>query len=128
MKQFKFFSGTKRIIDWSITGLLEDSANPSQLIRALNVTLLYLDEHNLIENTTMGNLLLPIMTRIYRNKFYTYEDFEMRIKIEEIVIYFASEGIRQLMDDLSNNAYSTIDVEAETCAIIAEKYDWDENL
>lgn len=128
MKQFKFFSGTKRIIDWSITGLLEDSANPSQLIRALNVTLQYLDEHSLIENSTMGNLILPIMTRIYRNKFYTYEDYEMRTKVVEIIIYFESGEMRQMIDDISNNAYSSIDVEAEMCAIVAEKYDWDENL
>lgn len=128
MREFKFFSGTKRVIDWSITGLLEDSANPSQLVRALNVTLQYVDENHFNQDSTCGDLIFLIMARIYRTKFHAYEDYEMRNKVIEIVTYFECEEMRQMMDDISINACYSIDVEAEMCAIVAEKCDWVENL
>lgn len=126
MQPFKFFRGSEKRIDWGSTGLLDGATNVPLLCGALDITYKYIVDNNLINNQTFSTLLLPIMTRLYRNKIRSYSDYDIRDKIDHVVAFMNGTRIRNIIQDIQANAFSGIDIEAETCAIVAENCDWDE--
>ena len=126
VKEFKFFRGDQKIINWGATGLLDGATNVPLLIRALDLTYKYIVDNNLIDNRTFSTLLLPIMTRLYRDKLLHYTDYEIRDKIDHVVAYLNSVAIRRILQELHAGAWTGIDVEAETCSLAAEHCKWEE--
>ena len=115
------------MLDWEVTGLLEGAMNVPLLIRALNNTYKYIIDNNLLNNPTFSTLLLPIITRLYRNKFRFYNDYEIRDKIDHVVAFMNSTTIRRIIQEIQSNAWTGIDIEAETCAIVTDNCNWEED-
>ena len=127
IKDFKFFRANETRINWQLTGLLDDATNVPLLIDVLDITWKYIVDNNLMENDSVKNMLIIVMTKLYRDKYNSYRDYEIRGKMYQVATYFNSVEVRRIIQELQAGAWMSIDVEAETQQIIYEREKWDEN-
>jgi hypothetical protein len=127
IKEFKFFRSNITKINWQLTGLLDDATNVPLLIGVLDITWNYIVDNNLMNNTGVNNMLIIIMTKLYRDKHNSYSDYDIRGKIDEVMIHMNSVEVRRIVQELAAGAWMSIDVEAETQHIIYEYCKWEEN-
>jgi len=127
IKDFKFFRSNETIINWQLTGLLDDATNVPLLIGVLDITYKYIQDNNLIDNNRVNNMLIIIMTKLYRDKYNSYSDYDIRGKIDEVMIHMDSVTIRRYIQELEAGAWTSIDVEAEINHIIYEHCKWEEH-
>ena len=127
MKDFKFFRSNETRINWQLTGLLDDATNVPLLIGVLDITWKYIVDNNFVENDSVKNMLIIVMTKLYRDKYNSYRDYEIRGKMYQVATYFNSVEVRRIIQELQAGAWMSIDVEAETYHIIYEREKWDEN-
>ena len=127
IKDFKFFRPNETRINWQLTGLLDDATNVPLLIDVLDITWKYIVDNNLMENDSVKNMLIIVMTKLYRDKYNSYRDYEIRGKMYQVATYFNSVEVRRIIQELQAGAWMSIDVEAETQHIIYEREKWDEN-
>ena len=127
IKEFKFFRDNETRINWQLTGLLDDATNVPLLIGVLDITYKYIQDNNLIDNNRVNNMLIIIMTKLYRDKYNSYSDYDIRGKIDEVMIHMDSVTIRRYIQELAAGAWISIDVEAEINHIIYEKCKWEEH-
>ena len=123
IKDFKFFRPNETRINWQLTGLLDDATNVPLLIGVLDITHKYLVDNNLMDKS----IVLIIMTKLYRDKYNSYSDYDIRGKIDEVMIHMDSVTIRRYIQELAAGAWMSIDVEAEINHIIYEKCKWEEH-
>ena len=126
IKDFKFFRDNETRINWQLTGLLDDATNVPLLIGVLDITYKYIQDNNLMDNDRVKNMLIIIMTKLYRDKYNSYSDYDIRGKIDEVMIHMDSVTIR-FIQELVAGAWMSIDVEAEINHIIYEKCKWEEH-
>jgi hypothetical protein len=124
---FKFFRSNETRINWQLTGLLDDATNVSLLIGVLDITYKYIQDNNLMDNDRVKNILIIVMTKLYRDKYNSYSDYDIRRKIDEVAVHTNSVTIRRYIRELAVGAWTSIDVEAEINHIIYEKCKWDEH-
>jgi hypothetical protein len=127
IKEFKFFRDNETRINWQLTGLLDDATNVPLLIGVLDITYKYIQDNNLMDNDRVKNMLIIIMTKLYRDKYNSYSDYGIRGKIDEVMIYMDSVTIRRYIQEIEAGAWTSIDVEAEINHIIYERCKWDED-
>jgi hypothetical protein len=127
IKDFKFFRDNETKINWQLTGLLDDATNVPLLIGVLDITYKYIQDNNLIDNNRFNNMLIIIMTKLYRDKYNSYSDYDIRGKIDEVMIHMDSVTIRRYIQELAAGAWMSIDVEAEINHIIYERCKWEEH-
>ena len=127
IKDFKFFRANETRINWQLTGLLDDATNVPLLIDVLDITWKYIVDNNFVENDSVKNMLIIVMTKLYRDKYNSYRDYEIRGKMYQVATYFNSVEVRRIIQELQAGAWMSIDVEAETQHIIYEREKWDEN-
>jgi hypothetical protein len=127
IKDFKFFRSNETKINWQLTGLLDDATNVPLLIGVLDITYKYIQDNNLIDNNRVNNMLIIIMTKLYRDKYNSYSDYDIRGKIDEVMIHMDSVSIRRIIQELEAGSWMSIDVEAEINHIIYEKCKWEEH-
>ena len=126
--KFKFFTGiTNSRINWQLTGLLDDATNVPLLIGVLDITWKYIQDNNLMENDRVKNMLIIVMVKLYRDKYNSYSDYDIRGKIDQVATYFNSVAVRRIIQELQAGAWMSIDVEAEINHIIYEKCKWEEH-
>jgi len=128
VKEFKFFRPSETRINWQLTGLLDDATNIPLLIGVLDITYKYIVDNNLMENDRVKNILIIVMTKLYRDKYNSYSDYDIRGKIDEVMIHMDSVTIRRYIQELAAGAWMSIDVEAEINHIIYEKCKWNEDM
>jgi hypothetical protein len=128
IKDFKFFRSNETKINWQLTGLLDDATNVPLLIGVLDITYKYIQDNNLIDNNRVNNMLIIIMTKLYRDKYNSYSDYDIRGKIDEVMIHMDSVTIRRYIQELEAGSWMSIDVEAEINHIIYEKCKWEEDI
>lgn len=126
IKQFKFFTSNETRINWQLTGLLDGAANVPLLIGVLDITYKYIVDNDLMNNDTVKNILIIVMTRLYRDKYNSYSDYDIRRKIDEVAIHTNSVTIRRYIQEIQANLWTSIDVEAEINHIIYEHCKWEE--
>ena len=126
MKSFKFFRDNETRINWQLTGLLDDATNVPLLIGVLDITWKYIQDNNLMENDSVKNMLIIVMCKLYRDKYNSYSDYDIRGKIDQVATYLNSVEVRRTLQELQAGAWMSIDVEAETQHIIYERCKWDE--
>lgn len=126
IKDFKFFRANETRINWQLTGLLDDATNVPLLIGVLDITWKYIQDNNLMENDRVKSMLIIVMTKLYRDKYNSYSDYDIRGKIDQVATYFNSVSVRRIIQELQAGAWMSIDVEAETQQIIYEREKWDE--
>ena len=125
---FKFFIGdTNQRINWQLTGLLGDATNVPLLIGVLDITYKYIQDNNLMDNDRVKNMLIIIMTKLYRDKYNSYSDYDIRRKIDEVAVHTNTVTIRRYIQELELGAWTSIDVEAEINHIIYEHCKWEEH-
>jgi len=124
VKDFKFFKSNETRINWQLTGLLDDATNVPLLIGVLDITHKYLVDNNLMDKS----IVLIIMTKLYRDKYNSYSDYDIRGKIDEVMIHMDSVTIRRYIQELAAGAWTSIDVEAEINHIIYEQCKWNEDM
>jgi hypothetical protein len=127
IKEFKFFRSNETKINWQLTGLLDDATNVPLLIGVLDITYKYIQDNNLMDNDRVKNTLIIVMTKLYRDKYNSYSDYDIRRKIDEIATYMNSVAVRRMVQEIQANAFMTVDIEAETNHIIYERCKWDED-
>ena len=127
MKSFKFFRPNETRINWQLTGLLDDATNVPLLIGVLDITYKYIQDNNLMENDRVRDILIIVMSKLYRDKYNSYSDYDIRAKIDQVATYLNSVEVRRTLQELQAGAWMSIDVEAETQQIIYERCKWDEN-
>lgn len=127
IKDFKFFRANDSKINWQLTSLLDDATNVPLLIGVLDITYKYIQDNNLMENDRVKNMLIIVMTKLYRDKYNSYSDYDIRGKIDEVATYLNSVAVRRIIQELQAGAWMSIDVEAETQQITYERCKWDEN-
>jgi hypothetical protein len=127
IKDFKFFRPNETRINWQLTGLLDDATNVPLLIGVLDITYKYIQDNNLMENDRVRDILIIVMSKLYRDKYNSYSDYDIRGKIDEAATYLNSVEVRRTLQELQAGAWMSIDVEAETQHIIYERCKWDEN-
>ena len=127
IKEFKFFRDNETRINWQLTGLLDDATNVPLLIGVLDITYKYIQDNNLMDNDRVNNMLIIIITKLYRDKYNSYSDYDIRGKIDEVMIHMDSVTIRRYIQELAAGAWMSIDVEAEINHIIYEKCKWEEH-
>ena len=127
IRDFKFFRNNETRINWQLTGLLDDATNVPLLIGVLDITYKYIQDNNLMDNDRVKNMLIIVMTKLYRDKYNSYSDYDIRGKIDQVATYLNSVEVRRTLQELQAGAWMSIDVEAETQQIIYERCKWDEN-
>ena len=128
IKDFKFFRPSKTRINWQLTGLLDDATNVPLLVGVLDITYKYIQDNNLMDNDRVKNMLIIIMTKLYRDKYLrSYSDYNIRGKIDEVITYMNSVAVRRIVQEIQWNSWMTIDIEAETNHVIYERCKWEEN-
>ena len=127
IRDFKFFRANETRINWQLTGLLDDATNVPLLIGVLDITWKYIQDNNLMDNDRVKNMLIIVMTKLYRDKYNSYSDYDIRAKIDQVATYLNSVEVRRTLQELQAGAWMSIDVEAETQQIIYEREKWDEN-
>ena len=126
IKQFKFFTSNETRINWQLTGLLDGAANVPLLIGVLDITYKYIVDNDLMNNDMVKNILIIVMARLYRDKYNSYSDYDIRRKIDEVAIHTNSVTIRRYIQEIQANLWTSIDVEAEINNIIYEHCKWEE--
>jgi hypothetical protein len=126
IKEFKFFRPNETRINWQLIGLLDDATNVPLLIGVLDITYKYIQDNNLMDNDRVKNMLIIVMTKLYRDKYNSYSDYDIRGKIDQVATYMNSVEVRRTLQELEAGAWMSIDVEAETNHIIYERCKWDE--
>ena len=126
IKDFKFFRSNDTRINWQLTGLLDDATNVPLLIGVLDITYKYIQDNNLMENDRVRDILIIVMSKLYRDKYNSYSDYDIRAKIDQVATYLNSVEVRRTLQELQAGAWMSIDVEAETQQIIYERCKWDE--
>lgn len=127
MRHFKFFNG-KKTLDWQRTGLLESATNIDLLVNALDLTYDYIIENILrVRVDNRAEYMLPIMVRLFRNKNNFYSNEEIINKVNEVFNLMGDPSITRLIQEIMDNAWNGVDVEAEMCAIITERTNWIES-
>jgi len=133
VRHFKFFNG-KKTLDWQRTGLLEGATNIDLLVNALDLTYDYIIENILrvrVDNRAEYMIpimyMLPIMVRLFRNKNNFYSNEEIINKVNEVFNLMGDPSITRLIQEIMDNAWNGVDVEAEMCAIITERTNWIES-
>jgi len=127
IKDFKFFRANETRINWQLTGLLNDATNVPLLIGVLDITYNYIQDNNLMDNDRVKNMLIIIMTKLFRDKYNSYSDYDIRCKINEVMDTMNTPSTRRIVREIQENSWMTIDVEAEINHIIYERCKWDEN-
>jgi hypothetical protein len=128
VKDFKFFRSNETKINWQLTGLLDDATNVPLLIGVLDITYKYIQDNNLMDNDRVKNMLIIIMTKLYRDKYLrSYSDYNIRGKIDEVITYMNSVEVRRIVQEIQWNSWMTIDIEAETNHVIYERCKWEEH-
>ena len=127
IRDFKFFRPNETRINWQLTGLLDDATNVPLLIGVLDITYKYIQDNNLMNNDRVKNMLIIVITKLYRDKYNSYSDYDIRGKIDEVATYLNSVEVRRTLQELQAGAWMSIDVEAETQQIIYERCKWEEN-
>jgi len=127
LKPFKFFTPNETRINWQLTGLLDDATNVPLLIGVLDITYKYIEDNNLMNYDTVKHMLLIIMTKLYRDKYNSYSDYDIRGKIDEIMHTMNTPYTRCMVQEIRFNSFMTVDIEAETNHIIYEQCKWEEN-
>jgi len=127
IKEFKFFRDNETRINWQLTGLLDDATNVPLLIGVLDITYRYIQYNNLMDNDRVKNMLIIVMTKLYRDKYNSYSDYDIRGKIDQVATYFNSVAVRRIIQELQAGAWMSIDVEAEINHIIYERCKWEEH-
>ena len=128
VKDFKFFRANETRINWQLTGLLDDATNIPLLIGVLDITYKYIQDNNLMDNDRVKNMLIIIMTKLYRDKYLrSYSDYNIRGKIDEVITYMNSVAVRRIVQEIQWNSWMTIDIEAETNHVIYERCKWEEH-
>ncbi len=128
LKPFKFFTPNETRINWQLTGLLDDATNVPLLIGVLDITWKYIEDNNLMDYDTVKHMLLIIMTKLYRDKYNSYSDYDIRVKIDEVMHTMNTPSTRRMVQEIRFNAFMTVDIEAETNHIIYEQCKWDEDI
>jgi len=127
VRHFKFFNG-KKTLDWQRTGLLESATNIDLLVNALDLTYDYIIENILrVRVDNRAEYMLPIMVRLFRNKNNFYSNEEIINKVNEVFNLMGDPSITRLIQEIMDNAWNGVDVEAEMCAIITERTNWIES-
>ena len=127
IKDFKFFRPNETRINWQLTGLLDDATNVPLLIGVLDITYKYFVDSNLMDNDRVKNMLIIVMYKLYRDKYNSYSDYDIRGKIDQVATYLNSVAVRRIIQELQAGAWMSIDVEAETQQITYERCKWDED-
>jgi len=128
LKPFKFFTPNETRINWQLTGLLDGATNVPLLTGVLDITYKYIEDYELMYNDTVKHMLLIIMTRLYRDKYNSYSDYDIRVKIDEIMVTMNTPSTRTIVQEIRENAWTSIDVEAEINNIIYEQCKWNEDM
>jgi hypothetical protein len=84
-------------------------------------------DNNLMDNDSVKNILIIVMTRLFRDKYNSYSDYDIRRKIDEVAVRTNSVTIRRYIEEIQANLWTSIDVEAELNNIIYEECKWEEN-
>ena len=127
IKPFKFFKSNETRINWQLTGLLDGATNVPLLIGVLDITYKYIEDSNLMDNDRVKNMLIIVMYKLYRDKYNSYSDYDIRGKIDQVATYLNSVAVRRIIQELQAGAWMSIDVEAETQQITYERCKWDEH-
>jgi len=128
LKPFKFFTPNETRINWQLTGLLDDATNVPLLIGVLNITWKYIEDNNLMDYDTVKHMLIIIMTKLYRDKYNSYSDYDIRVKIDEVMHTMNTPSTRRMVQEIRFNSFMTVDIEAETNHIIYEQCKWNEDM
>ena len=128
IKEFKFFRDNETRINWQLTGLLDDATNVPLLIGVLDITYKYIQDNNLMDYDRVKNMLIIIMTKLYRDKYNSYSDYDIRGKIDEVMHTMNTPSTRRMVQEIRFNSFMTVDIEAETNHIIYERCKWDEDI
>ena len=128
LKPFKFFTPNETRINWQLTGLLDDATNVPLLIGVLDITYKYIVDNDLMDNDSVKNILIIVMTKLFRDKYNSYSDYDIRRKIDEVAVHTNSVTIRRYIQELEAGAFMSIDVEAEIRNIIYEQCKWEEDM
>jgi hypothetical protein len=81
-----------------------------------------------MDNDRVKNMLIIIMTKLYRDKYLrSYSDYNIRGKIDEVITYMNSVAVRRIVQEIQWNSWMTIDIEAETNHVIYERCKWEEH-
>jgi hypothetical protein len=128
ISDFKFFRPSETRINWQLTGLLDGATNVPLLTGVLDITYKYIEDYELMFNDTVKHMLLIIMTRLYRDKYNSYSDYDIRVKIDEIMVTMNTPSTRTIVQEIRENAWTSIDVEAEINNIIYEQCKWNEDM
>lgn len=127
IRDFKFFRDNETRINWQLTGLLDDATNVPLLIGVLDITYKYIEDNNLMDNDRIKSMLIIVMYKLYRDKYNSYSDYDIRGKIDQVATYLNSVAVRRIVQELEAGAWMSIDVEAETQQITYERCKWDED-
>ena len=127
IKPFKFFKSNETRINWQLTGLLDGATNVPLLIGVLDITYKYIEDSNLMDNDRVKNMLIIVMYKLYRDKYNSYSDYDIRGKIDQVATYLNSVAVRRIIQELQAGAWMSIGVEAEINHIIYEKCKWEEH-
>ena len=127
INDFKFFKSNETRINWQLTGLLDDATNVPLLIGVLDITYKYIQDNNLMDNDRVKNMLIIIMTKLYRDKYNSYSDYDIRRKIDEVMDTMNTPSTRRIVREIQENSWMTIDVEAEINHVIYERCKWEEH-
>jgi hypothetical protein len=127
INQFKFFRANETRINWQLTGLLDDATNVPLLIGVLDITYKYIQDNNLMDYDRVKNMLIIIMTKLYRDKYNSYSDYDIRGKIDEVMHTMNTPSTRRMVQEIRFNSFMTVDIEAETNHIIYEQCKWEED-
>jgi hypothetical protein len=80
-----------------------------------------------MDNDRVKDMLIIIMTRLYRDKYNSYSDYDIRRKIDEVAVHTNTVTIRRYIQELEVGAWTSIDVEAEINHIIYQHCKWEEH-
>ena len=127
IKDFKFFRSNITRVNWQLTGLLDDATNVPLLIGVLDITWNYILDNNLMDNDRVKNTLIIVMTKLYRDKYNSYSDYDIRGKIDEVMHTMNTPHTRRMVQEIRFNSFMTVDIEAETNHIIYEQCKWEEH-
>ena len=128
INQFKFFRSNETRINWQLTGLLDDATNVPLLIGVLDITYKYIQDNNLMDYDRVKNMLIIIMTKLYRDKYNSYSDYDIVVKIDEVMHTMNTPSTRRMVQEIRFNSFMTVDIEAETNHIIYEQCKWNEDM
>ena len=127
VNQFKFFRSNETRINWQLTGLLDDATNVPLLIGVLDITYKYIQDNNLMDYDRVKNMLIIIMTKLYRDKYNSYSDYDINGMIDVVMHTMNTPSTRRMVQEIRFNSFMTVDIEAETNHIIYEQCKWEED-